>query len=97
MAKEKFYTIKAQGREIAELLARDPKELQSKTVKTELAQFTRGKLGEASFKITKVSTSEAEAEMTRIKLFPSYIQRFIRRGATKIDESIAVNLKEGKA
>lgn len=100
MVKENFYRIyiKAFGSdELGKILAKSPESLIGKSIKINLSNLARGKLGEAKGRIKEIKDGKANADPTGIKLYPSYIQRFVRRGATKIDESFIVDAKDQRA
>ncbi|RLF35073.1 MAG: hypothetical protein DRM99_05350, partial [Thermoplasmata archaeon] len=93
---EKLYPIYTSltKEEVASIFTSDPKELIGRVIKINLSNLARGKLGEVTCKIKEIKEEKILAEPSKIKLYPSYIKRFIRRGITKIDESFLIETSE---
>ena len=99
MVKEKFYEVYMEQltkNSLADILAKPPKELIGKQVKVDLSSLARGKQGEIKGDIIDIKENKALAEVTGLKLYPNYVKRFVRRGATKVDDSIVVEISEKK-
>ena len=97
MVKEIFYPVYMQSlskEEVADILVKNQKELVGKSIKADLSALAKGKLGEIKGKIREVKEGKIFADPTGIKLYPSYIKRFVRRGVSKIDESFIVETSD---
>lgn len=73
--------------EIANLVVKSEKGALGRKIFADLSSISRGKLGDIIGKITEVKNDRVIAEPLGITLYASYIQRFVRRGTTKIDDS----------
>lgn len=80
--------------ELISIMAKEANVLIGKNVKIDLAGFARGRLGEISGKIKEIKEGNAILEPKGIRLYPSYIKRFVRRGVTKIEESFIVETSD---
>lgn len=99
MVKEKFYTVYMQALskgELGDILAKSPEKLVGKSVKVDLSALARGKLGEVTGRIIEIKEDSVFTEPTKIKLYPSYVKRFVRRGVSKIDESFLTDSSDNK-
>lgn len=96
MVKLKFFQVQIPELKIdTKLVATSSESLIGRTSKYPLTDLTRGKNGEIFYKITK-SDGDLVGKVKRMRLFFSYVARFVRRGVTKIDDSFSVNVKNGK-
>lgn len=99
MVKEKYYAVYLpilSKNEVADIMAKEPKVLTGKGIKIDLASIARGRLGEIKGEIKEIKEGKAIAELRGIKLYPSYVKRFVRRGVTKLDESFIVETSDKK-
>jgi len=90
MVREGLYEVYmpsiAEG-EIANLIVKSEKGAIGRKINADLSNIARGKLGELVGKILEIKDDRVIAEPLGIRLYESYIRRFVRRGATKIDDS----------
>jgi len=100
MVKEKFYAVYMKDiskYEVADIMAKSPETPIGRGVKFDLSLLSRGRLGEISGKILEIKNDEVMANPTKVKLYPSYVKRFVRRGVSKIDESYLLETSDGQS
>ncbi len=98
MAKKKFYPVYVKDLwqdEVCSVLSPSLESLIGKDLKLSLSDFVRAKRGDILVKVDKVEDGKAFASIFGLRLFFSYIRRFVRKGVTKIDMSFNVGVKEG--
>ena len=83
---EVYMPLIAEG-EVANLIVKSEKGTLGRKISADLSSIARGKLGDLIGKITEIKDDKVIAEPCGITLYASYIQRFVRRGTTKIDDS----------
>lgn len=77
----------------ADVLAKELKELESKTIVLDLTRNMRGKSAEAIFKLS-VQGDKVIASMERLHVLPFYIRRMMRKSIDYVEDSFEVKVKD---
>ncbi len=98
MPKEKFYPVyfPIVKEEVAHIIVKDEKAMLGRHVKCDLSAITKGKLGELGGLVNEIKSGKVYASLTAIRLYSTYIRRFVHRGITKIDDSFSVESTDKK-
>lgn len=98
MAKETIYTIyfpDISKEELANITLKS-ENIAGKNIKADLSILARGKLGEIKGVVKELKENKILVDATVLKLYPSYIRRFVRRGVIKIDDSFIITTSDKK-
>jgi ribosomal protein S3AE len=95
---EKLKFIKVEipsiGMEV-DVLAKELKEMENKTVDIDLTRLLKGKSVEAIFKI-RVQGDKLVADPIRLAIFGFYVRRMMRKGIDYVEDSLDLDAKDAK-
>jgi len=78
-----------------QVLAKEAKELNGKTIRLDLTRNLKGKSVEATFKLS-MQGDKILATLNRLHIFPFYIRRIMRKAVDYVEDSFETNSKDFK-
>ena len=83
---------------IAETLATEPTSLTGRTIKINLSELMndpKKQNVQITFKVTTVKEKNADSDLVRYELMPSYLRRMMRKERAKVEDSFVLVSKDG--